>query len=285
MRALVSEYDVALTRTLPEALKLLAANENWRPLAGGTDLMVLFNSGKLPWRRLVSIREIPELCEIEVTRDNVLLGAAVTYSQVRHHSVLQAEFPLLCKAAGWTGAVANQNRGTLGGNIANGSPAADSPPMLLVYDAELELASLSGRHWLPYSAFHSGYKQMQLGPDELITTIRLPRTSRDLVQYARKVGTRKAQAISKVCFAALADRKNGRIHNVRIAAGSVAPIPLRCRQTEQILEACQLSTGMIARAKESISREIQPITDIRSTGRYRTQVAANLLGEFLESVL
>lgn len=284
MRALVSEYDLAIAKDLPEALNLLSANQGWRPIAGGTDLMVLFNAGKLPYHRLVSVRELDELREIKASGEHVLIGGAATYTEIRNHPILKTEFPLLCEAASWTGAVANQNRGTLGGNIANGSPAADSSPMLLAYDAELELASSAGARWLPYAEFHLGYKQMQLRSDELITKIRLPRASEDRVQYARKVGTRKAQAIAKVCFAAVAERRDGALRSVRIAIGSVAPVPLRCRDTEKWLEDCALTPSAIAEAKEMISREIRPITDIRSTERYRAQVTANLLGEFLENV-
>ena len=283
MRALVSEYDLAIAKTLPDALHLLNSNEGWRPIAGGTDLMVLFNAGKLPYRRLVSIRELRELREIEASAKHVVIGAAATYTQIRSHPILQSEFPLLCQAASWTGAVANQNRGTLGGNIANASPAADSAPVLLAYDAELELASATGKRWLPYSAFHLGYKQMQLRDDELITNIRLARACENIVQYVRKLGTRKAQAISKVCLAAVAARTDGALHNVRVAVGSVAPMPLRCYATERELESRVLTPAVVAHARETILGEIHPITDLRSTERYRSQVTANLLGEFLES--
>ena len=284
MRARVSEYELVAAASLGEALDVLQSNEGWRPIAGGTDLMVLFNAGKLPYQRLVSIHELPELREIKASGEHVLIGAAATYSEIRNHPILKIEFPLLCQAASWTGAIANQNRGTLGGNIANASPAADSSPMLLVYDAELELASSTGTRWLPYRSFHLGYKQMQLRGDELITRIRLPRASKERVQYGRKVGTRKAQAIAKVCFAAIAERNDGGLRNVRIGVGSVAPVPLRCRETERLLEDRALTPSAIAEAKEAISRDIRPITDIRSTERYRAQVTANLLGEFLESL-
>lgn len=284
MRALVSEYDVAVAKSVPQALDLLSTNSGWRPIAGGTDLMVLFNAGKLSDRRLISIRNIAELRAIEVSDRHLLIGAAATYTAIRTHSILQSEFPLLCQAASWTGAIANQNRGTLGGNIANASPAADSAPMLLVYDADLELSSSRGTRWLGYSKFHLGYKQIDLRPGELITRIRLHRTSRTLVQCARKVGTRKAQAISKVCLAAVAERRDGTLGAVRIAVGSVAPVPLRCHETEQILRDQPLTPAVIAHAKETIAREIRPIDDLRSTARYRCRVTCNLLGEFLESI-
>jgi CO/xanthine dehydrogenase FAD-binding subunit len=193
--------------------------------------------------------------------------------------VLQNEYPLLCRAASETGSIANQNRGTLGGNIANASPAADSPPALLVYDAELELASVRGVRAIPYGEFHTGYKQMNLSPDEIIYCIRLPRSNRRWHQYYRKVGTRRAQAISKVCFAARADSLNGRIREIRIALGSVAPTAVRCHKTEALL----LNDGLsrLREAQEQLAEEIRPIDDFRSNARYRTRIAQNLLEEFL----
>src|SRR5207248_145242 len=130
---------------------------------------------------------------IDETAENVTLGALTTYTQVQANQTLQREFPLLCRAAMETGGIATQNRGTLGGNIVNASPAADSPPALLVYDASLELISAGGVRWVPYDSFHTGYKQMILRSDELLRRIRLPRAKRTRRQYYRKVGTRKAQ--------------------------------------------------------------------------------------------
>ena len=192
---------------------------------------------------------------------------------------------MLCRAASETGGLAIQNRGTLGGNIINASPAADSPPALLAYGAELELVSVRGSRRLPYQAFHTGYKQMNIEPDELLARIRLPRTSRERTHYFRKVGTRKAQAISKVCFAAVAYSDEGAIENLRIALGSVAPIPLRCVKTEEVLSGETISESLIAAGKAELAREIAPISDIRSTKDYRLQVSQNLLEDFLRRML
>ena len=134
----------------------------WRPFAGGTDLMVLLEAGKLPPGKYVSLWGLTELGGIAVATDTVTLGALTTYAEVLGHPVLRSEFPLLCRAAEQTGGVATQNRGTLGGNIANASPAADTPPALLVYDAELELVSARGSRRVPYDRFHTGYKVMDL---------------------------------------------------------------------------------------------------------------------------
>ncbi len=283
MRSYLADYDLITARDLHAALDMLGSREGWRPIAGGTDLMVLFNAGRLPYRRLVNVRDIPELRNIELTEREVLIGGAVTYSQIRQSAILQEEFGLLCTAASWTGGIANQNRGTLGGNIANASPAADSAPALLVYDAEMRLLSSCGERPVPYREFHTGYKQMQIRPDELISQIRLPRR-KPWRQYSRKVGTRKAQAISKVCMAAAADLDGEVIRDLRIALASVAPIPLRCTRTEDYLRGGRLTSDRISEARESIRSEIHPITDIRSTDEYRAEVSANLLGEFLESL-
>ena len=283
MRAYVPEYDLVAPSGLNEALKLIA--DQVRPIAGGTDIMVLFEAGKLPYRQLVSLWRIPDLRGIATSETDITLGALTTYTEIQRSAILQREFPLLVKAAGWTGAVATQNRGTLAGNIANASPAADSPPALLVYDAEIELLSASGSRWVSYDGFHTGYKATVMRPDEIIGHIRLPRTTSDCAQSLRKVGTRRAQAISKVALAGLAKLSGGKLERARIALASVAPIPIRCTQTEAVLVGHRLDRAMIDEAKAKIAEEISPISDIRSTQDYRRRVTANLLGEFLETLI
>ena len=285
MRAYIPGYDLRVPGSLTEALGLLAGEPGiWQPFAGGTDLMVLLEAGKLSHKRFLSLSKLADLRGIEVTTDAVILGAMTTYTEIQQHRVLQTEFPLLCAAARETGSIATQIRGTLGGNIANASPAADSPPALLVYDAEIELISARDVHWLPYREFHTGYKKMQLAPAELLRAIRLPRRVKAWKQYYRKVGTRKAQAISKVCFAGAAQMQASKVRDIRIALGSIAPIVLRAVKTEDVLRGAKLSPKIIATAKETLAREISPIDDIRSTARYRLRVTQNLLEEFLSQL-
>lgn len=297
MRSYLPDCELVAPKDLAEALEKMAREPGqWRPFAGGTDLMVLAEAGKLPHKRFLSIRHLAELRGIEVDAEHVTLGALTTYTDVQRNSTLHAEFPLLCRAASETGSVATQNRGTLGGNIANASPAADSPPALLVYGAELELLSAAGFRWVPYGEFHTGYKQMILHPDELIGRIRLPRTLQadegaphvvpfsQWKHYYRKVGTRSAQAISKVCFAGAAQMGNGSIADVRIALGSVAPTVIRCPKTETLLRNEKPTPTLVRRAQDEIAGEISPIDDFRSTARYRARVARNLLAEFAESL-
>jgi CO/xanthine dehydrogenase FAD-binding subunit len=285
MRAYVPDYELRAPLTLGGALDLLAGEPGaWRAFAGGTDLMVLFEAGVLAHKKFLSVWHLRELKGVEVTDEHVTLGALTTYTDVQRHEVLRREFPALCGAARETGGWAIQNRGTLGGNIANASPAADSPPALLAYDAELELVSSGGARWIKYGEFHTGYKQTTLRADELIARVRLPRPTGDLRSYYRKVGTRRAQAISKVCLAATASVREGRPESVRIAVGSVAPTVVRCARTEELLRGRKIDAGLIESARETLAREIAPIDDIRSTKEYRLRVAANLLEEFLTSL-
>jgi CO/xanthine dehydrogenase FAD-binding subunit len=282
MRAYVPGYQLTTPASLNDALALIGNEPGvWKPFAGGTDLMVLLEAGKLPHRNYVNIWPLGELRGIEITDEHVTLGALTTYTEVQAHDVLQREFPMLCQAASETGGLAIQNRGTLGGNIVNASPAADSPPALIAYDSEIELVSRGASRWIPYDGFHKGYKQMDMRPDELLSRIRLPRNTAGVKQYYRKVGTRKAQAISKVCFAGVVRMENARVADIRVVLGSVAPVVLRCKQTEDAIRGRALSEETVKLARETLLREITPIDDVRSTADYRLRVAANLLVDFL----
>jgi CO/xanthine dehydrogenase FAD-binding subunit len=282
VRSNPADFELISPRNLPAALALLSGEPGaWAPIAGGTDLMVLYAAGKLAARRLLNIWGLPELRRLDVLPSELRIGSTCTYTEIRNHPVVQKEFPLLAAAASWTGGIANQNRGTLGGNIANASPAADSLPALLVYGADLILVSSRGERRVPYGTFHTGYKKMLLEPDELIHSIIVSRRSAGFFSYSRKVGARKAQAISKVCIAALAQTRDGMLDDVRIALGSVAPVPLRLRKTEQFLAGKPLEPSLSHAARALALQEITPIDDIRSTSRYRSAVVANLLADFL----
>jgi OHCU decarboxylase len=282
MRSNPSDYEMRAPASLRAIVSLLANEPGaWRPIAGGTDIMVQYAAGKLPVRKLVSIWNLPELRRIEVTDSEVCIGAACTYTDLRCHEIVAPEFPLLATAARWTGGIANQNRGTIGGNIANASPAADSLPALLVYEAELILVSVRGERRVPYVTFHTGYKETLLAPDELVQTVRLPRRFAKYFSHARKVGARNAQAISKVCIAALGRLADGAIEDVRIALGSIAPVPLRLRETEKTVKGKSIDSDLLLLARRTATAEILPIDDIRSTAKYRAAVAGNLVVEFL----
>jgi CO/xanthine dehydrogenase FAD-binding subunit len=285
MRGFVPDYEMIAPSTLPDALRALNDEPGvWKPFAGGTDLMVLLEAGKLAHKRYLSLSHFKELRGISESSQFLTVGALTTYTDVLGSRVLTTEFPLLASAARETGSIATQNRGTLGGNIVNASPAADSPPALLVYDAELELLSASGSRWIPYAGFHTGYKTMTLRPEEIVSRIRLPRDRRHWRQYYRKVGTRKAQAISKVCFAGACFLQKRQILNARLAFGSVAPVPIRCRRVEAVLTGEVIRPVVIEECRRALLSEIAPIDDLRSTREYRKRVAQNLLEDFLRTL-
>jgi CO/xanthine dehydrogenase FAD-binding subunit len=284
MRSYLPNYTLRSAVSLDEALTILASEPGvWRPFAGGTDLMVLLEAGSLVHRNFVSLWGIRKLRNVEVANDSIAIGALTTYSDVLKHSVLREEFPLLCEAASQTGGVATQNRGTLGGNIGNASPAADTPPALLVYDAEVELMSASGSRRVPYDQFHTGYKTSVLAPEEIIARIHLPRRRGWKATY-RKVGTRRAQAIAKVCFAASAQMDGTTVRDVRIAFGSIAPTVVRATAAERAVRGRDTGERTILEAQNALDDDIKPIDDIRSTAGYRGAVSRRLLAEFLSSL-
>ena len=278
VRGDVGDFELVTARTLGEACDRVA--EGYKPLAGGTDVMVLLSSGKLRHPKWVDISGVDELRQVRADEGMFEMGALTTYTGVRRHPLLSRELPMLAQAASETGGIAIQNRGTLGGNIGNASPAADSPPALLAYGAEVVLVSRRGERTVPYATFHTGYKQTVATPDELVARILVPRGDPGRVHYYRKVGPRRAQAISKVCFAACADREGARVLGVKIALGGVAPVPIRALEAEQAI----LAGESVERVSAALARGIVPIDDVRSNALYRRRVADNLLRDFLRHV-
>jgi CO/xanthine dehydrogenase FAD-binding subunit len=284
MRANVLDYALTAPATLTEVLALLGEGAH-TPIAGGTEIMVALNTGRLTQKSLLSIQHLAELRFIRVDDTAIHIGAGSTFTDIRNHALIAAELPLLIQSASWTGTIANQNRATLGGNICNASPAADTPPALLCYDATVTLISSSGQRTMPYADFHLGYKKTALQPNELLHTITVPRAFAGYRQYLRKVGTRNALAISKIALAGVAKVEDNIITDIRLGAASLADRPVRCRAPEAALLNKPLNAGSIAAARAALLTEARPIDDIRSTAAYRAAVAANLLEDFLHSLL
>jgi CO/xanthine dehydrogenase FAD-binding subunit len=282
MRSDATQYDLIAPRSLDAVLQILADSPNrYAPIAGGTELMVAFGAGRLQPKKLVSLWNLSELRFIEERPDAIIIGAGSTFTDLRRNSLIARELPLLSQAASWTGSIANQNRATLGGNIVNASPAADSPPALLAYDATLTLVSTRGTRSMPYRDFHLSYKKTALAEDELLHSITVFCNFNGYIQWIRKVGTRNAQAISKVAIAALARTRDGIIEDIRIGAASLRETPARLTATEQSLLNQAVTPATIAAARAATLTEARPIDDIRSTAKYRAAVAANLIEEFL----
>ena len=282
MRGNCEAHELIAPGSLRAVLELLAAEPGvWTPIAGGTEIMVAHAAGRLNLPKLVSLWDIGELRFINVTADSVVIGAGATFIDMRRNAELAESLPLLAKAASWIGSIANQSRATLGGNLVNGSPAADSSPALLVYDAEIELISVRGSRRIPYCKFHTGYKSNVLAKDELVYALHIPRRFSHHKQYLRKVGTRRAMAISKVALAGTALIAGGIVTEVRFAAASLAAYPARLYKTEAAILDKPITPETMAAARKALLAEAAPIDDIRSTAEYRKRVGANLVEEFL----
>ena len=290
MRSEAASFELRRAESLDAVLAMLAEQPGRHvPMAGGTELMVAFNTGRLAARSLVSIQHLDDLRFVRVHEDALHLGAGTTFTDIRRNAAITRDWPLLALAASWTGSVANQNRGTIGGNICNASPAADTPPALLAYDAEITLMSASGQRTIPYREFHLGYKRTALRAEELVYSVSVKRPAAGARQYIRKVGTRQAQAISKTAVAGVAEVGDGRVVEVRLGAASLADRPLRLVGTEHALRGASVEAAAmeetVKRARAAIFAEARPIDDIRSTARYRGYVAANLVEEFVRGLL
>jgi len=282
MRSHPADYEFVSPGSIGAVLELLHCEPGeWLPVAGGTEVMVQYSAGRLAARRLVNLWDVKELCRITETDTTLTIGGGSTFTQLREHRSVQEHFPLLAQAASWTGSIANQNRATIAGNIVNASPAADSPPALFAYEAELELVSVSGARRIAYTDFHLGYKKTALAPGELLFAIHLPKRFAGWFRYGQKTGTRNAQAISKVCIAGVGRLAEGRVESLHIGMGAVAATPLRLRKTEESLVGAALTKSAIANARHVLLTEIAPIDDIRSSAEYRGHVAGNLLEALL----
>jgi xanthine dehydrogenase small subunit len=268
MRTAVSPLSLLRPCTLRDALTMLRDEGPLSPLAGCTDVYVGLQFGTLAEKRFIDLWPLRELRGIADDRGTVRIGALTTYTDLIHSTLVRRRVPMLVAASREIGGRQIQNRGTLGGNVANASPAGDSLPVLAVADATIVLVSAEGERRVPLASFYTGYRTSVRRPDEIIMAIEVPRIEGR--QYWRKVGTRRAQAISKVMCAAV------RGPEVRVALGSVGPTVLRLRRTERVLTA----GSPLKQAQAVLRGEIAPIDDLRSTADYRREVSLNLLADF-----
>lgn len=256
-------------RSLDEAVRHLEGDPGLVPVAGCTDLMVRGPEALHRMDRVIDLLGIPELRGIHEVDGALEIGAATTFTEIRGSAAVRTAFPALVDAAGQVGGWQIQNRATLGGNLANASPAGDSLPVLLALDAVVIAAGRQGLREIPYSAFHTGYRKTALEQGEIIVRIRLPYLPAGSIQAFRKVGTREAQAISKVVVALAGRVSDGRIADLRLAAGSVAAVPVRLRAAEEAVRGRAPGKEAADRAGREAAGEVQPIDDVRSTAEYR----------------
>jgi len=287
MRGDAKSMTVLSPRTAAEALKSYAKAPHALPLAGGTDLMVGWNMGQLNGRAVLDLSRVSEWRKIKVVSDGVDLGALVTHAEIQAHPILRKRFPLLVAACATVGAAQIQNRGTIGGNIANASPAGDTFPALAVYEATVRVVGPNGRRAVPMSEIFAGVKKTTLMKGELIEAVFLPFPDKTPTRGVfRKVGTRAAQAISKTMFAGLIwNGKDGVLEGVRLSFGSLAPTVRRLYAAEAFLKGRRLNDTTINAAAELLTNDVSPIDDIRSTREYRLVVSRNILTAFLKGEL
>jgi len=284
MSSYLPDFNLSSVKNLNDALEKMA-NAKITPIAGGTDIMVLLDAGKLPKGDFLDIGKIHELKTIQESGEDIIFGALCTYTDIRESTYVRNFFPMMAEGARWSGAIAIQNRGTIGGNICNASPAGDTPPALLCYDAKIELTNIHGSRWVNYDEFHLGYKKTIKQPNELLTRIKIKKTNPNRIEEYKKVGTRLAQAISKICFSGLIELgPEKEIQKARLAWGAVGPYVLRSKETETILLGRKLSDNIIKDAVKQLDQEISPISDIRSNAEYRKKVCLNLLNHFLHQI-
>jgi xanthine dehydrogenase small subunit len=276
--------DYVRPSTLEAALEARHAHPDHVVLAGGTDLLVSANRRAEP-PGVIDLFGLAPLCGVAAEPDgSVVIGAATTYAAILASDVVRRELPSLAAACREIGALQIQARGTLGGNIATSSPVGDSLPVLLALDSVIELASVRGRRSVSYDRFITGYRTTALSADEIIAAVRFPPRPPGARQYWRKMGTRRAQSISKVMVAACAQVEGGALRQIRIGLGAVADRPVRARATEAALVGKPPGPAAARAARDALAGEIRPIDDVRSTAAYRLAVAQNAVARFVESL-
>jgi xanthine dehydrogenase small subunit len=287
MRGAAATMNVLRPRSVREALRVYARTPDALPIVGGTDLMVAWNLGDLNDRVVLDLSRLAEWSRIESNGNSLRIGALATHTALQRHPIIRRRFGLLVDACATIGGVQIQNRGTIGGNIANASPAGDTLPPLAVYDARLHIASASSRRTVEFLDIFAGVKKTTLQPGELIEAIELPfplkKPDRELF---RKVGTRAAQAISKTVAAGLLWlAPDDTVREIRFALGSMAPTVRRLREVESHLTGRRLTAASIRDASALVAADVAPIDDVRSTAAYRLATSQRLLEAFLTSLI
>jgi CO/xanthine dehydrogenase FAD-binding subunit len=286
VRSRLEEFGIAAPTSLEEALALLGEPPPGRsatPLAGATDLYVLLNAGQLEPTTFVSLLGVPELAPaMRWAGDRLSFGALTTYTETRRDPHVRERLPLLAAASRELGALQIQNRGTWAGNVANASPAADGVPVLLAYDAVLDLASRRGVRQVPLDAYFTGYRKSVRAPDEIIVCLSVRAPGAGARHFFRKVGTRRLQAISKVVAAGVLEfDPSGAVARARLSFGSVAPVTVRARRVEALITGQRLAPGLVEAACRAVHDDVSPIDDLRSTRAYRAALVERLTRAFL----
>jgi xanthine dehydrogenase small subunit len=276
--------DYVRPRDLDEAIAARAAHPDWMVIAGATDLMVNANHRAVP-RGMIDLWRLAAICFVRAADDVITIGAGTTWREVENHPAIRTHLAPLAAAAREIGALQIQARGTLGGNVGTSSPVGDSLPVLLALDAELEVASVRGTRRVAYRDWCTGYRTTQLAADELIVAAHIAVPGAATRTAWRKIGTRRAQSISKVMGAAAITLDAGVVTGARVALGAVADRPIRIAAVEAAVRGLPLGAQAAEAARAALRSAIRPIDDVRSTADYRREVAENLVARFFSAAV
>jgi CO/xanthine dehydrogenase FAD-binding subunit len=272
----LTEFNLLRPHTLVGALEMLTTLEKPQPIAGGTDLIPLFREVESKTKNLIDLSLIKELNGLYEDLDSIFIGPTTTHSQILFSKTIPEKVPALNDACRVIGSVQIRNRGTIGGNLCNASPAADSAPPLLVHSAEVNTSSLSKNRWLPLEEFFKGPKITILQPDELLIGIKLPIIQNSSSAFKR-IGRRKGFTLSVVNAAAYVEREDNQIKNLRLSIGSVAPTPLRMKKIENEFIGLKMSERVLNEIGQACSEQVTPIDDVRGSAEYRRDMSGVLV--------
>jgi len=277
--------DFLRPKNINEAIEAKAKHPDYTILAGGTDTCVLINSDIIKPKGIISISNIPEIRSIDEDNDAIKIGALVTHTEIANNKLTKKYIPALVEACKTIGARQIQNRGTLGGNVMNASPAGDTLPVLLAYNTMVVAISKNGTRFIDFNNFYTGYRETALKKDEIVSAIIIKKQTKNECSKFIKIGTRKAQAISKVMGCFRVDIEKDEIKGIRISFGSVAPVPIRAIKTEKFLKGKKISSNLAGDVCKELSKDVSPIDDIRSTAEYRKYICGVLLKRFLGEII
>ncbi|MCS7095160.1 MAG: FAD binding domain-containing protein [Thaumarchaeota archaeon] len=277
MEVPLHDVDVLVPKDVTEVLRLLSSRRGFKLLAGGTDLLVQLRSGAVPKSDLIDISGLRELRYVKRSNGHIAIGALTTFSEIAESEIVKRYAPILAEAAETIGSVQIMNKGTIGGNIINASPAADSLPPLYVLDAELKLISLNGTRIMGISDFYKGYKMLEIRPGELLAEVKLRAMGAGEVGHFFKHGLRQGDAISVVNGAVILDLDGDKVRNAAIALGAVAPTVVRAPEAEKVLKGKKLREDVMWEASRAVLKSISPIDDVRGSAAYRREMSVNYL--------
>ena len=276
------KVEVYSPRSLAEALEILSQKkEQIKPVAGGTDVMVMLKDGVVKEKELLNLSYISELSYIKEKESQILIGSATKYREIRRSPIINAYAPILIEAARQIGSPQIQNLGTIGGNLGTASPAGDSIPPLYVLNARVKLQKIGSSREVQVDKFFLGPRKTVKEPDELITEISVDKMEPGSYYFFEKLGLRSANAISIVSAAGIINLENNTVKYLRLSLGAVAPTVIRATDAEEEAKGKELTEDLIDRIAKLASDATRPISDIRGTAEYRKKATYGIVYEAL----